>query len=125
MPQYNTSPFEFSMMLTAFLFLIAGVNSKQNVIDSGYFENNFLDGRPLNDILATNGSSWITTMFYHRNMMNEYLCRNYVAAEIVQALRNTTQVNRRTGEQPRKLRSGRESLLEDPGSMHYKDWLSR
>lgn len=72
-------------------------------------------------------SSWVealNTMSYHRSMMNEYLCRNYLAKEIVDTVRNQT-IDKRLGKPAMNVRLVRESLLEDSGSARYKDWLSR
>ncbi|XP_024085597.1 uncharacterized protein LOC112128056 [Cimex lectularius] len=68
------------------------------------------------------------TMQYHRSMMNEYLCRSYVADEIltgiseknigrlgVPAKKHMNHKNHRT----------QDTLLNDQGSSSYKNWLSR
>lgn len=93
-----------------------GLSRSESIIDQG----------PINGtILSWNQA--LDTMSYHRSMMNEYLCRNYVANEIIEALQNKTKssVNRRIGKPFRKAKLERDSLLEDPGSRQYKDWLSR
>lgn len=62
-------------------------------------------------------------------MMNEYLCHNYVADEILSELRP---LESRTGEAPvaagAKTQGGgipRELLLADTGSAGYTDWLEK
>jgi hypothetical protein len=84
----------------------------------------------------------------HRRMMKEYLCRSYVAEEILSdmGLSSTARADSRVGRpaaapnassrtrpaggqnsRPRKidLSAIKESLLADQGSSHYKNWLAR
>ncbi|KAL0270982.1 UNVERIFIED_CONTAM: hypothetical protein PYX00_008235 [Menopon gallinae] len=71
--------------------------------------------------------SWVealNTMTYHRSMMNEYLCRNYLANEIMDTVRNRT-IDKRLGRPAMNVRLARDSMMEDSGSEKYKDWLSR
>lgn len=93
----------------------AGLSRSELIINQG----------PINEtILSWNQA--LDTMSYHRSMMNEYLCRNFVANEIVQALQNKTKSSvDRMGNPFRKAKLERDSLMEDLGSKHYKDWLSR
>jgi hypothetical protein len=81
-------------------------------------------------------------------MMNEYLCRSYVAEEILSdmgvtsvsgaesrvgrpaaASKDSSQTEAAAGHnsRPRKidLSTIKESLLADQGSSHYKNWLAR
>lgn len=69
----------------------------------------------------------LNLMSFHRNKMNEYLCRNYIASEIIEGYRNQSgeQLSKRKGIPDRRGRLARESLLDDPGSQKYRDWLSR
>ncbi|XP_044757834.1 uncharacterized protein LOC123315988 [Coccinella septempunctata] len=74
------------------------------------------------------------TMGYHRHMMNEYLCRNYIAEQIVQDM-SMSKINKRMGVishgpgmntlQSTESKSTQTGLLEDEGSSNYKDWLSK
>jgi hypothetical protein len=73
-------------------------------------------------------------------MMNEYLCRNYVAKQILSDM-GVTRADSRMGSpagalkdshrsysgRPKKvdLTAVKESLLADQGSSHYKNWLAR
>ena len=54
-------------------------------------------------------------MAYHRDKMHEYLCKQYLAEEIVAAERGEM------GES----RADTAQLLQDAGSEGYKDWLAR
>lgn len=72
--------------------------------------------------------------------MNEYLCRSYVAEQILSDV-GVTSVDNRVGRpadepknpershrwRPKKvdLSAVKESLLADQGSSHYKNWLAR
>ncbi|KAL3276642.1 hypothetical protein HHI36_012014 [Cryptolaemus montrouzieri] len=76
----------------------------------------------------------ILTMEYHRHMMNEYLCRSYIAEEIVQDM-TISRIKKRMGAvshgpgmstlQSSKTNPVQNELLEDEGSANYKDWLSK
>ncbi|XP_045469460.1 uncharacterized protein LOC123677064 [Harmonia axyridis] len=76
----------------------------------------------------------IVTMGYHRQMMNEYLCRNYIAEQIVHDM-SMSQINKRMGVishgpglstlQSAETKSIQNGLLEDEGSSNYKNWLSK
>lgn len=69
-------------------------------------------------------------------MMNEYLCRNFVAEQIVADM-TLTRIKRRLGKQPEGNGSGfhhpkpelalslKNNLIEDEGSSSYKSWLSK
>ncbi|KAG8310092.1 hypothetical protein J6590_071167 [Homalodisca vitripennis] len=70
------------------------------------------------------------TMLFHRSKMNEYLCHNYLADEILSDLRP---LQSRSGEpmepegftpKPTK-EGGHEQLLTDPGSTSYREWLEK
>jgi hypothetical protein len=81
-------------------------------------------------------------------MMNEYLCRSYVAEEILSDMgvtspagagnrvgkpavvpKDSSRTDAAGGHNPRPrkidLSAIKESLLADQGSSHYKNWLSR
>ncbi|XP_071055701.1 uncharacterized protein [Onthophagus taurus] len=63
----------------------------------------------------------MSTMDFHRSKMNEYLCRNYLAEQIVQDMTIPT-FSRRSSTNPL---NSKESLMIDEGSKSYKDWLSK
>nr|XP_022909414.1 uncharacterized protein LOC111420619 [Onthophagus taurus] len=63
----------------------------------------------------------MSTMDFHRSKMNEYLCRNYLAEQIVQDMTIPT-FSRRSSTTPL---NSKESLMIDEGSKSYKDWLSK
>ncbi|KAF6203831.1 hypothetical protein GE061_002166 [Apolygus lucorum] len=66
------------------------------------------------------------TMQFHRAKMNEYLCRSYIADEILSELQPKTVS--RLGIPSKKIYKNhkpQESLLTDQGSSSYRDWLSR
>lgn len=58
--------------------------------------------------------------------MNEYMCRNYIAEQIVDEM-SLTRIRRRLGNgdiaNQEKLMGKR--LLEDEGSSNYKNWLAK
>lgn len=61
--------------------------------------------------------------------MNEYLCRNFVAEEIISDM-TLSRMKRRMGVNPPKKGSKlqvslRNNLLQDEGSSNYKDWLTK
>lgn len=64
-------------------------------------------------------------------MMNEYLCRSYVAEEIINDM-TLSRIKRRMGVNPPDANPNEPSklfvkntLLHDEGSSNYKDWLSK
>ncbi|KAK6634250.1 hypothetical protein RUM44_004861 [Polyplax serrata] len=69
----------------------------------------------------------LNVMTYHRDKMNEYLCKNYIANEIVRGFKNVSKVDmkKRKGSPLKKGRLAREAMLADQGSKKYKDWLAR
>jgi hypothetical protein len=63
--------------------------------------------------------------------MNEYLCRNYVAEEIIGDM-TLSRIKRRMGSNTHGIQthakdkvSVKNQLLQDEGSSNYKDWLSK
>ncbi|XP_068909687.1 WAG22 antigen-like isoform X2 [Tenebrio molitor] len=71
------------------------------------------------------------TMGFHRSKMNEYLCRNYVAEEIIGDM-TLSRIKRRMGSNTHGIQthakdkvSVKNQLLQDEGSSNYKDWLSK
>ncbi|KAK9504736.1 hypothetical protein O3M35_011002 [Rhynocoris fuscipes] len=71
------------------------------------------------------------TMQYHRSMMNEYLCHNYVAQQILDTMESNSIARLGKPALPNKSRvsdhlSNRHKvLLSDQGSSAYQQWLSR
>lgn len=55
--------------------------------------------------------------------MNEYLCRSYVAEQIVSDM-TFTRMKRRMGT-TKPDESLKKELFEDEGSSNYKNWLSK
>lgn len=57
--------------------------------------------------------------------MNEYLCRNFVAEQIVSEM-TLSKIQKRVGhENNGKVLKRKQELLQDEGSSAYKDWLSK
>ncbi|KAL1132245.1 hypothetical protein AAG570_010202 [Ranatra chinensis] len=69
------------------------------------------------------------TMKFHRSMMNEYLCRGYLADEILAEVgKRAPAVERRQGlpaKPATRRKQTKDKLIEDEGSSGYKDWLTR
>ncbi|XP_060520319.1 uncharacterized protein LOC132698335 [Cylas formicarius] len=74
----------------------------------------------------------LDTMDFHRSMMNQYLCRSYLASQILAEM-NLTGIKKRMGgrgtfeevARPQEPRAGRTDLLMDQGSSSYKNWLAK
>ncbi|XP_025830362.1 uncharacterized protein LOC112904478 [Agrilus planipennis] len=71
----------------------------------------------------------ISTMGYHRKMMNEYLCRTYVSEKILSGM-TLTRIKRKLGNDTDSLLessslTSTEKFLNDEGSTKYKEWLKR
>ncbi|VEN56194.1 unnamed protein product [Callosobruchus maculatus] len=73
------------------------------------------------------------TMGFHRSMMNQYLCRSYVADRIVSNM-TLTRIKRRMGQMTGKESNStnaeteiasiiKNNLMNDEGSSGYQDWL--
>ncbi|CAG9560018.1 unnamed protein product [Danaus chrysippus] len=80
---------------------------------------------------SVNGSvdAAFSTLNFHRKMMNEYQCRNYVAEQILEEMGKNV-VQRRVGKPFegvffKRSQDMRNSLLYDPGSGNYQDWLAK
>ncbi|XP_066142183.1 uncharacterized protein [Euwallacea fornicatus] len=75
----------------------------------------------------------LQTMNFHRSMMNQYLCRNYMANQIVSDITNRTTFKRRMsnvdGETMNQASVETENLqknfLLDQGSLTYQEWLRK
>lgn len=91
-------------------------------------------GKQVNDHFENIGGKFenaFETMGFHRKMMNEYLCRNFIAEQIVSDL-TLTRLKRRLGKYPNKSSNSTESrsslrsnLIDDEGSTNYKSWLTK
>lgn len=72
----------------------------------------------------TTNSSWklaLDTMDYHRRRMTEYMCKKYLAEDVINSVSNKS-ISKRTGMQARSMSN---HLMDDTGSTKYKDWLAR
>lgn len=84
----------------------------------------------------------ISTMGFHRKMINEYMCTNFMAEQILSESppKNYTKLSRRVGisfpktvdlptlinnELPFSKPDIKENMLFDPGSTGYKNWLAK
>ncbi|KAL1516748.1 hypothetical protein ABEB36_000612 [Hypothenemus hampei] len=73
----------------------------------------------------------LTTMTFHRSMMNQYLCRNFVANQILsQMTRESSFHKRMDGPEGEEFNSShvenlKTNLLSDSGSSSYEDWLKK
>lgn len=82
----------------------------------------------------------LTSMSYHRKMINEFLCSKFVAEKILEDIQPKEIVNRRLGmaqaspeiefERNNSLSfddgsSSRQRMLFDEGSYQYKNWLAK
>ncbi|XP_066251435.1 uncharacterized protein [Euwallacea similis] len=73
------------------------------------------------------------TMNFHRSMMNQYLCRNYMANQIVADITNRTIFKRRMGnvdgestnQASIETENLQTSFLLDQGSSAYQEWLRK
>lgn len=71
-----------------------------------------------------------STMGFHRKMINEYLCTNFIANEILDDLKpSDSMFGHRIGtpfevEKVKKSET-KDNMLYDQGSSGYKDWLSK
>lgn len=71
-----------------------------------------------------------STMGFHRKMINEYLCTNFIANEILDDLKpSDSMFGHRIGTafdvEKTKKSETKDNMLYDQGSSGYKDWLSK
>lgn len=71
-----------------------------------------------------------STMGFHRKMINEYLCTNFIANEILDDLKPSNSFfGHRIGtpfdSEKIKKSDTKDNMLYDQGSSGYKDWLSK
>ncbi|XP_052749356.1 uncharacterized protein LOC113515623 [Galleria mellonella] len=86
---------------------------------------------------ANNGSidAALSTLSFHRQMMNEYHCRNYVAEQILEEMgKNALQSRlgkpfgtdgKETASITRHTQDIRNNLMYDIGSANYQEWLTK
>ncbi|KAH1003992.1 hypothetical protein HUJ04_003816 [Dendroctonus ponderosae] len=74
----------------------------------------------------------LTTMTFHRSMLNQYHCTKYVANQIVSEMSKTAFERRSGGSDPENVENDvthkdkiKSSLLSDQGSSSYEDWLRK
>ena len=84
----------------------------------------------LHPLLNVSSTTINNGTIHSRKMMNEYLCRNFVAEQIVSEM-SVPRVNRRSGlsfedEKPGTISATlKNQMIDDEGSKNYKSWLSR
>lgn len=71
-----------------------------------------------------------STMGFHRKMINEYLCTNFIANEILDDLKPSDSIfGHRIGTpfdiEKTKKSETKDNMLYDQGSSGYTDWLSK
>ncbi|CAG9834059.1 unnamed protein product [Diabrotica balteata] len=97
------------------------------------YENSTASGNINKNILGLDGSlgKAMETMDFHRSMMNQYMCRSFIAEQIV-ANMSTSRVKRRMGhvtsgigESSSPQTDISKNLIYDEGSSGYQDWLSK
>ncbi|XP_045446968.1 uncharacterized protein LOC123655177 [Melitaea cinxia] len=90
-----------------------------------------------NRMLTSNGSidAALSTLDFHRKMMNEYQCRNYIAEQILDDMGKNVLQNRvgrpftnnifSTNVLTRRSQDIRNNFLYDAGSSNYHEWLAK
>ncbi|XP_039296277.1 uncharacterized protein LOC120354096 [Nilaparvata lugens] len=142
------------LILTLLLKTLEGTPNNSTELDAEDFlnvyflpstlvlESDLVDG---DGILVDNGTfnrnadvdSALSTMSYHRSMINKYLCRNYLANEILSEVDDQSDVKSdRLGMTAKTNRPqsrimlknspiDQNELLDDEGSDNYKKWLAK
>lgn len=64
----------------------------------------------------------LQTMNFHRSMMNQFMCRSYVANQIATEITKKT-FKRRIGEE--QTETSPKQLMSDEGSTSYETWLRK
>ncbi|GJQ74260.1 hypothetical protein Trydic_g19161 [Trypoxylus dichotomus] len=86
-----------------------------NVTSDIHFEDN--------DVTGTIKEA-ISLMGFHRSKINEYLCRNFLAKEIVAEM-SAPKIRRRLGiSDDSKGNAVKEDMINDEGSKNYQNWLT-
>ncbi|CAH2071425.1 unnamed protein product, partial [Iphiclides podalirius] len=76
----------------------------------------------------------LSMLDFHRKMMNEYQCRNYVAEQILQEMGKSVMqsrlgkpydVNSKDGSAISRSQDLRNNVMYDIGSANYQEWLSK
>lgn len=75
------------------------------------------------EILDGSISNALQTMNFHRSMMNQFMCRSYVANQIATEITKKTTFKRRIGEE--QTEGVRNQLMSDEGSASYETWLRK
>lgn len=75
------------------------------------------------EILDGSISNALQTMNFHRSMMNQFMCRSYVANQIASEITKKTAFKRRIGEE--QTEGVRNQLMSDEGSAGYETWLRK
>ncbi|XP_047984201.1 uncharacterized protein LOC125224789 [Leguminivora glycinivorella] len=84
-----------------------------------------------NVVNYVNGSidAALSTLEYHRKMMNEYRCRNFIAEQILEEMGKPVMQNRlgtAFGQTlTRRSQDPRTNIMYDVGSANYQDWLAK
>lgn len=65
----------------------------------------------------------LQTMNFHRSMMNQFMCRSYVANQIATEITKKTTFKRRIGEE--QTETSPKQLMSDEGSTSYETWLRK
>ncbi|XP_034830045.1 uncharacterized protein [Maniola hyperantus] len=105
-------------------FFMIDEDNKQNVSDTSTSKQ----------MSSVNGSidAALSTLNFHRKMMNEYQCRNYLAEQILNEMGKSV-LNNRVGKPhdsgnniiARRSQDVRSNFMYDPGSMNYQEWLAK
>ncbi|KAJ0178837.1 hypothetical protein K1T71_005612 [Dendrolimus kikuchii] len=86
--------------------------------------------------VSLNGSidAALSMLDFHRNMMNEYHCRNYIAEQILEEMGKSV-IQKRAGKPfpslalenvfSRRTQELRNNLMYDVGSVNYQEWLAK
>ncbi|KAL4706618.1 hypothetical protein ACJJTC_009030 [Scirpophaga incertulas] len=120
-------------------FIVSGEihTANNNVAESRIDENgiDLNDGEEYGKVIR-NGSidAALSTLYYHRQMMNEYHCRNYVAEQILEEMGKDVLQSRagKPYQEPshvdvvmRRSQDLRNDVLYDIGSANYQEWLNK
>ncbi|XP_063532794.1 uncharacterized protein LOC134743331 [Cydia strobilella] len=87
---------------------------------------------PKSAVNSVNGSidAALSTLEYHRKMMNEYRCRNFLAEQILEEMGKPVLQSRLgtafgQNSLTRRSQDPRTNVLYDVGSANYQDWLAK
>lgn len=103
-----------------------------DILSTNWMPGTLLEKMGDDDVIASDNKSEILdgsirnalqTMNYHRSMMNQFMCRSYVANQIASEITKKTAFKRRIGEE--QTGSVRKQLMSDEGSVSYETWLRK